>query len=87
MNCSACASRVWRCTAIGYLIVLRVDVGAHGKELVDEAEMTFLRRKMQSGLALLRWRGRGAAAMERGGAAQSVKGCMWWRRLHSHADR
>jgi hypothetical protein len=48
-----------------HVIVLRVDVGTLGEELVDEAELARLRRKHEGGEggeAILRW-GRGEAVV------------------------
>jgi hypothetical protein len=40
-----------------HLCVLRLDVGALGEDLVDEAELAELRRQMEDGRAILQgWR-------------------------------
>lgn len=47
--------------AEGHIIGLRVDVGAHGNELVDKVEMAQRRHKVEGAPAELRWKGREAA--------------------------
>jgi hypothetical protein len=45
-------------------VVFRLDVGSHGEELVDEAELTKALRPVEDGLARLRWARGGGAAVE-----------------------
>jgi hypothetical protein len=42
-----------------YMRILRINVGAHGEELVDEAEITLQRDHVESGhsLGALWWKG------------------------------
>jgi hypothetical protein len=53
-------------------MILRVDVGAHGEELVDGAETAAIRRYVKRGLALLRWRSGSARAR----LAEDAGNCM-----------
>jgi hypothetical protein len=45
-----------------YIRVLRINVGAHGEELVDEVEIANLRQKVEDGPPVLRWEGGGTEA-------------------------
>jgi hypothetical protein len=49
------------------VIALCVDVGASCEELVDNVDSTAVRRQVEIGQAILRWRSGGAAALGRDG--------------------
>jgi hypothetical protein len=53
--------RVWQ----GHLIVLCIDVGAFGNELVDEADQAAIRGHVERGTSILRWQGGGALVLTR----------------------
>jgi hypothetical protein len=70
------------------IIILVVDVGALGEELVDEAELAVKRREVERGKAVLRSRRGKAAVFRRGvvaaaGAEHRISICV--RQVHSHA--
>lgn len=67
---------------IADLIVLRVDVGAHGQECVEDVEMALQHDHVKGGRAILRWGGGGAgqpmrvhAGGKKGVAAGAMCGC------------
>jgi uncharacterized protein YbdZ (MbtH family) len=83
---SACACRtVTGRGTRGHLVVFRVNLGALGKELVNEAHLAAVRRVVQRGLAILRWGRRAKAAMKEGVVARAKheihrRGCIWFER-------
>lgn len=54
--------------AVKHILVLRIDVGAPGEQLVDEAELAITRGNVEGGPAILRW---GTEGRRRGGRKKS----------------
>jgi hypothetical protein len=54
-GCDAEEGRVTGGQVVEHILVRRVDLGALGEELVDEAELAELRRHVEGGPAILLW--------------------------------
>lgn len=63
--------RSWMWAAVKHILVLRIDVGAPGEQLVDEAELAITRGNVEGGPAILRW---GTEGRRRGGRKKSGSG-------------
>jgi hypothetical protein len=67
----ACATPAVGEEPCGHRVILDVDIGTPGEELVDDAEPTVMCRHEEDGPATLRWRSERAGALEIMGVGKS----------------
>lgn len=65
--------------AVKHILVLRIDVGAPGEQLVDEAELAITRGNVKGGPAILRWgtEGRRRGGRKKSGSGEGGDDCGW----------